>query len=366
MCTRASRRAISLFRGEKQKIRCFSEFSIIIIDFIVVEIVKETSYSQNSLLSFYNASFGGRYELAGKIKDLEILTREGWVSCAECRKDPLSTHGASSCRIILTRMTKKGISEAKQKADDKVEVIVDFLNSLESHPPRTINIYRFLMKKWLKAIKNREEFDWKLKNRNAKFWRIVKLPDVVTNLISDLNSNLVSKGLATYASLHHNTSGPSSQTLVTCPEICEMLFRGVGWKTPGARGVQHVDLDEYLKYLLNGFNMVYAMDHMMGFFAANHYRINEWVIKWLSSEYGVSEGSLLYFLEDLADSKYITILSEEERQKENDIARGNPYDYFSSTMRDKDIIEDEVSKKIAKWIETGEETFQRFEFKKSH
>jgi len=321
---------------------------------------------ETALLSIYNASYGGNYELAGEINHKDILAEQGWITYARCRKDPKSTHNASSCRIVLTRMTETGINEAKGLVQDKYEEVVEFLNNLETLPPRVEALYRYLMKKWLNASKKRASFDWTLRRDHARYYLNLSLPGTVVETISTLKDTLVEKGLASYGSLSHKTSGPSEPTLVTCPEIYQLFMRGRGWKEPYARGVQPSELDEYLQYLLNGLCLVKARYHLMFFFPANRNSISPSTVDWLYEEYGVYRDSLMSFLEELEDSDYIHILNEEQRQDEYVLASGNPLIRFAHVTQDIDTIEKQVKEKVLKWFDTGEESFQRFGFTRTN
>jgi len=316
----------------------------------------------SALLSVYNASFGGKYELAGEISDKEELAEQEWITYAKCKNDPNSTHNASSCRITLSRMTKTGIIKAQELVDGKYSVAFEFLNNLESLPPKVEQLYRYLMKKWLSACTKRDDYNWDLKLNRARYGRSFPLPNTVIETITSLNERLIENGLASYASLHHNTSGPSDPTLMTCPEIKQMFMQGRGWKEPYTRGVQHTELNEYLQYLLNGYNLINARYHLLFFFGANRYSVRPSILDYLHEEYGVDRDSLMGYLEELEDSNYIHILTEEEREEEYVLATGRPFTFFSHVNQDIDLIKKQVKEKVIKWFETGEEPFQRFAF----
>ena len=327
---------------------------------------------EKALLSCYNASYGGRYELAGRIENLGALDQLGFVSFAECRKDPLSDHGALSCRVILIRMTKKGISEAQKIVKEKVKQTGHFLESLDSLPPRVKELYRLLLKRWLGACEHRSEFDWTVRNLNANSFRIfLPIPEEIKESISRLNAKLVENGLAAYAALHHNTKGPSIPTLVTCPEIKEYLLNGPGLLYEGlAIGVKTTKLDEYLSYLLDGLSQIYARNHLLFLFHANRYEISDSLLRWVSMEYGISIDSLLSWLEELEGCGYISKFNKEAMtlhpglpSEEYIVARGDPWMRFLNPDGDLHRIADEIKRSIEKWFQTGEEKFHRFEFR---
>ena len=300
-----------------------------------------------SLVAFYNASFGGKYELAGQIEHLDELIQNGFAKATQCRKDPLSTHGAKTCRAILVRMTEKGISEAHQIAGDKIKVIRVFLKSLDSLPPRINNLYKYLLKKWLKACENRANFTWDLRNKST----VLPLPQAVRQSISETNEDLVEMGLAAYASLHHNTSGPSNQTLVTCPEILDYFL------SPSA-AVRSVTLDEYLRYLLNGLSLVNAKYRLLLIFSANGKILRPW-LGHLSQECGVHVETLLSWLKELKVCGH----GMTESPEEDVVAYGDPWTFFLNPREDIRRIETEVKNNVEKWFETEEEVFQRFELR---
>ena len=325
------------------------------------------------LFSCYNASFGGKYELPGQIRHIDELIQHDFVKAAQCRKDPLSTHGAKTCRVLLVRMTDKGISEAQQIVEDKLEVVGIFLKSVDSLPSRIRDLYRYLLKNWLRACENRENFAWHVRNQST----FLPLPQGVRESISKANEDLVEKGLAAYASLQHNTLGPSEPTLVTCHEIRDWLLNGTGWlpEHARARGVRTAVLDEYLGYLLNGLGLVRAKDLLLHFFYANSGKVRCAGLRYLSQHYGVSLEVLWSWLEELEGCEYITqlnqdtknlVLTGEWRYPEEDIvAYGNPVYFFENPFEDVRRIESEVKNNVEKWFETGEEVFQRFEFKRA-
>jgi hypothetical protein len=319
-----------------------------------------------ALLSVFNAGHGGKYELAGEIQLREELVEQGWITCTMCKKDPKSTHNASSCRIIITRMTKTGVNKAQKLAQKKYAIAFEFLRNLEVYPPRVEQLFRYLLKKWINACKNRANFDWTLRRDHARYLQTLPLPETVVETISVLKNTLVEKGLASHASLSHNTQRPFRSTLVTCPELMQVFMRGNRGKEPIARGVQHSEFDEYLQYHLNGLCLVKARDHLMFYFHANRYSISPHTLDWLTDEYGVGRDSLMRYLEELEASDYIRIMSKEQRQKEYVLATGNPMNSFSHVNQDVKAIEKQIKNKIAHWFETGEEPFQRFEFTRSN
>lgn len=301
------------------------------------------------LFSCYNASFGGKYELAGQISHLDELVQHGFVKGVQCRKDPLSTHGAKTCRVLLVRMTEKGVSEAHQIAGDKLKLVRVFLKSLDALPPRTQNLYRYLLKKWLRACENRANFAWDVRNQST----VLPLPQVVRQSISETNEDLVEMGLAAYASLHHNTSGPSDRTLVTCPEIHDYLL------SPSA-AIRRVTLDEYVVYLLNSLSLVNAKYRLLHIFSANGEILRPW-LESLSQECGVYVEALWSWLRELEDCGYCKLQSPEE----DVVAYGNPWSFFWNPYDDIDRIRTEVKNNLEKWFETGEEVFERFEFRRA-
>jgi hypothetical protein len=319
-----------------------------------------------ALVSFYNSSYGGRYELAGDVLGRDILAEEGWVTYSQCRRDPLSTHGASSCKVILNRITDAGIAEAKVLIKEKEEDAVAFLNSLEELPPRVKDFYRYLVKKWLIACENRMLYRWELRNEDSKRFIRFTLPSSVQETVNQLNETLVKNNLASYGSLSHLTRGPSRTTLVTCPELSQIFFEGRGWREPYAKGVKHVELDEYLRYLLNGISLARAKYHLLEFFSSNRNGLGESTFRWLSSEYGVSVGSLMKFLDHLVDSDYVRKLSDEEKERERVFVRGDPIRYYWGVRDSLNEYELEVNENVEKWFETGETVFQRFDFKKAY
>jgi len=299
------------------------------------------------LIACYNASFGGKYELTGQIDNLDELIQNGFVKATQCRKDPLSTHGAKTCRVILVRMTKKGISEAHQIAGDRLKVIRIFLKSLDSLPPRIKSPYKFLLKKWLKACENRRNFTWDVRKGST----FLPLPQVVKQSITETNEDLVEMGLAACASLHHNTSGPSDQTLVTCPEILDYFL------SPSA-AVRNVTLDEYLRYLLNGLSLVKAQYRLLHILSDNRKILRPW-LEHLSQEEGIYAETLLSWVKEIEDCGYCKAESTEE----DVVAYGDPWNFFLNPREDIRRIQTEVKNDLERWFETGEEAFQRFELR---
>ena len=326
-----------------------------------------------ALFSCYNASFGGKYELAGQITHLDALVNQGLAGVAECRKDPLSTHGAKTCRVLLIRMTEKGICKAHEIAEQKLEITGHFLKSLDSIPVRIKDLCRFLLKQWLKACENRESFTWEIRNQSV----FLPLPQAVRETISKMNNDLVMNGLAAYASLHHNTAGPSSPTLVTCPEIQGWLLKGTGWLPEHARalGVRTAVLGEYLSYLLKGISLIQAKGLALHFFTAHNGKLPSASLRYLAKEYGVSAEVLWSWLEELESCGYVGqlnpkakdyVLTGQVQSPEEDIVTyGGPWHYFKNPFDDVRRIENEVKSKVEKWFETGEESFQRFELRRA-
>ena len=92
------------------------------------------NFRHTSVNSSSRARFGGRYELAGRIENLEKLTDEGFVSYSRCNDDLLSTHQARSCRAR--------ISKAKKIAENKFDAIDYVSRSLDSLSPRVGGLLR--------------------------------------------------------------------------------------------------------------------------------------------------------------------------------------------------------------------------------
>lgn len=335
-----------------------------------------TDNIRKALFSCYNASFGGKYELAGRVEHIDELLQQGFVKAAKCRNDPLSTHGAKSCRVLLVRMTEKGVSEASQVAEGKLEAVGRFLKSLDLLPPRVKGLMRYLIKQWLRACENRMEFAWGV--IWSRGYRILVLPQRVRESVLQMRDALIEQGLAAYGALHHKTSGPSDLTLVTCPEIHGWLLNGTGWlldPDTRASGVRTVVLDEYLRYLLDGLSLVHAKALMLHFFSTVHSgKLPTASLRYLSQEYGVSVESLWSWLEELEGCGDITelnqgaknaVLTKQAWSPEHDVvAYGDPWHSFADPFGDARRIEDEVKSKIEKWFENGEELFQRFELRR--
>jgi len=174
---------------------------------------------REELWRFYVGSYGGKYELAGRIEGIETLVQEGYLSSSRCNKDPLSNHGAKTCRVILTRLTDKGVSEAKSNIEYQLKSTDQFLEALNSHPQKIRDVYRVLLKKWLEACESGSSYNWIVRNRKADRGIYLPLPETVKEAISKLTSLLVENGLAAKAPIHHTTGGPSDPVLMTCPEI---------------------------------------------------------------------------------------------------------------------------------------------------
>jgi hypothetical protein len=270
-------------------------------------------------------------------------------------------------------MTGKGISEAQKITGDKMEAVRHFLKSLDSLSPRIKNLHRYLLKQWLKACENKANFAWDVRNQST----ILPLPQGIIESISKLRDDLVERGLAVYASLHHNTSGPSSQMLVTSPEIRDWLNgTGRSWLPEHALapGVRTAVLDEYLSYLLNGLSLVHAKRSMLHSFTAHNSKLPTASLRWLSQEYGVPVESLWSWLEELESCGDFVrlnqgaknaVLTGEVLSLEDDIAAyGSPWDSFADHFSDDVRIENEVKNKVEKWFETGEEVFQHFELRR--
>lgn len=94
------------------------------------------NHLDNVVLSLYNATSGGTHEYLGAIStDKELAAKEHIVQ-KECRHDDLSEHKAKTCKVILTRLTQKGISEGRRLAVQKTNETEEFLKSVEHENPR--------------------------------------------------------------------------------------------------------------------------------------------------------------------------------------------------------------------------------------
>lgn len=320
------------------------------------------------LVSIYNASYGGKYELAGRIDNMEMLTQSGYVTYSKCNDDPLSSHGAKSCRVLLVRMTEKGSTEAKKLIDKKMLQTGKFLKSLEEYPTRITDMYRFILKKWLIACENRSNFHWIINTP------LIYLPDEARETVTKLSSDLVDKDMAAYATINHTTSGPSDSTLMTCPEISQWLFDGAHW-LPGtgerAKGVRTAVLDEYLKYLRNGHRLYNAKDQLLFKFDARK-QIDVSTLRYVAHHGRVPAESLMDWLEELASCGYIrnfnryakATYSRDGYSPDADIiAFGDPMHHIYSPRDDSQHYQSERKKNIERWFVSGEETFLHFKFK---
>ena len=142
------------------------------------------------LVSLYNASYGGKYALAGRMDNMEMLAQSGYVTYSRCKDDSFSSHGAKSCRVLLVRMTEKGSAEAKKLIDNKMLQTGNVLKSLESYPSRISNMYRFILKKWLIACENGSNFHWIINTP------LIYLPDEAIETITKITADLVDKDMA--------------------------------------------------------------------------------------------------------------------------------------------------------------------------
>ena len=270
-------------------------------------------------------------------------------------------------------MREKGVSEASQIAKGKLEAVGRFLKSLNHLAPRVKGLMRYLIKQWLRACENRMEFTWDvIWSRGYRFW---VLPQKVRESVLQMRDTFAEQGLATYGALHHKTSGPSDQTLVTCPEIHDWLLNGTGWLPEPSRasGVRKAVLDEYLRCLLDGLSLVRAKSLMLHFFTAHSSKLPTGCLRYLSQKYGVSVESLWSWLEELEGCGVITelnqgaknaVLTRQWHSPEDDVvAYGDPWSSFASPFGDVERIEGEVKSRVEKWFETGEEVFQRFELR---
>ena len=327
-----------------------------------------TDEMREKLCWFYTASYGGTHELAGSIDSVEKLAENGYVSSSRCNTDPLSSHRAKTCRIILTRMTEKGISEAKTIINNRLKHATHFFESLNSHPEKIRDVYKVLLRQWLEACEVGTTFNWSMRNRKAHQGGYLPFPDNVKETISSLTSLLVEKGLAVQAPIDHNTSGPLDAVLMTCPEVQNrILIRN-----------ERVDVavfDEYLKYLLDGLSMIRAKFRLLHFFSINGKKVENHRLRWISQKFGVSIESLLDWLKELEGCGYLSTFNENsidfsrshEVYSSEDIlvATGDPWRFFYSPRSDITKIENNVKTNLEKWFENGVETFTRFEYRKS-
>jgi len=327
-----------------------------------------TNDLEKILVSIYNSSYGGKYELAGRIDNMELLTQSGYVTYSKCKDDPLSAHGAKSCRVLLVRMTEKGSTEAKKLIDKKMHQTGNVLKSLEAYPSRIRNMYRLILKKWLIACETGRNFHWIINTP------LIYLPDEARETITKLTSDLVDKDMAANATINHTTSGPSDSTLMTCPEISQWLFDGVHW-LPGtaerAKGVRTAVLDEYLKYLRNGHRLYRAKDQLLFKLNARK-KIDVSTLRYVARSGGVPAESLIDWLEELASCGYIrkfnryakiTPRQDGYSPDADIIAFGEPKYHIYSPRDDRQHYQSEEKKNIERWFVSGEETFLHFKFK---
>lgn len=316
----------------------------------------------DELRRLYVASYGGKYELAGKIEGIETLVQEGYLSSSRCNKDPLSNHGAKTCRITLTRLTDKGVSEAKSYIEYQFRSTDKFLEALNSHPQKIRDVYRVLLKQWLEACESGSPYNWIVRNRKADRGIYLRLPETVKEAISKLTSLLVEKGLAAKAPIHHTTGGPSDPVLMTCPEIKD-------WILLPRENVKSAVLDEYLKYLLDGLSMAMAKDHLLFRFNSDADKITADRLRHVSWRFGVPQNLLLDWLEELENRGYISrfnrnaikVMPSHERFYGDDfVAVGNPWNYHPNPRDDIEKIEAEVKNNLVEWFENGVEKFMHF------
>ena len=321
-----------------------------------------TDNMREALLSCYNASYGGKYELAGRIENLEKLAQSCFISFSSARARVILLRMPEKARNSRARMTEKGVSEAQKIVDEKREAVGYFLKSLDSLPSKIRDLYRFLLKQWLRACENKADFDWRfVRNWSAEPSVGLLLPEGVRETISRLTASLVEKGLAAYASLH---DGPSN-ALMTCPEIRQWLLDGLF----DVRGVRREVLDEYLKYLINGLRLSRAIHHLL-FLLSRDARITISTLRWQSHKFGVPMESFFSWLEELEGCGYISELNKTAlnvpRSRLNEeyvVARGDPWLCFLNPREDESIFENEVKRNMEKWFAKGEETFIRLELR---
>lgn len=304
---------------------------------------------EKALLSFYNASFGGKYELASYTQNLDALVQNGYVQVAKCCNDPLATHKSKSCKVPLARITEQGITQASKIVNhcfaawhtDNEDVILVFLKSIKELPPRVAGLYRFLLKTWLDACENRKEFSWNF----AAGVRLFPLPTAVTQSIERMNEALVKEGLAAYASLDHKTSGSSQPTLMTCPEIRDLLLNDLNLKK--------AILDEYLNYMFNGMHLFHAKDWLLHLLSTRQNACPEGGM--------IGEEALWSWLRKLESCGYVKILPRTGASTENIEVRSKYYRLYMKESLSIEKISEDVKAKLDNWFATGEEAFQRFE-----
>ncbi len=302
-----------------------------------------------ALLAFYNASFGGKYELASYSQNLEELVQNGYVQVVKCCNDPQSTHKTRSCKILLSRITEKGTTKAKQMISDRFgtwhaedqDVILTFFKSINELPPKVAGLCKFLLKNWLETCGNRKEFSWHFFGGHQVF----PFPHTVFQDIEKMKGALVDHGLAAYASLDHNTSGPSQTTLTTCPEIRDLLLNRLD--------VKKAILDEYLSYMLNGMCLYCAKDWLL-------HLLNTRQDNFVYSE-AKSQDGLLKWLKKLENCGYIEILPQTGSAMDEPKVRSRFYRLHRRDSSQIEEIQEQVKEKLEKWFATGEEAFQRFE-----
>lgn len=333
--------------------------------------LSEKNGFEKALLSFYNASYGGKYGLVGSIENLEELVQKGYVQVAKCCNDPLSTHGAKTCRVLIARLTKEGISNGAEAVLNQMNGFrgsgiwdnpaVKFIYSLKALPPKVQRLYRFLFKNWLQACEKGQVFTWE-NSLSLPF------PAEVKQLITETNQKLVEDGLAARAYLGHITSGPSDPSLMTCPEIHDFLLERE------AGELKTTTIDEYLNYMLNGLKVYEAKDMLLHCLNTRQY-------SYTSPEGypdGIIKEELWSWLRKLEEGGYVSICTkgtehglngDTNKSREMHSTRANleviarysrlnPKTEVFDPVRQ---IREEVKLKLQKWFETGEEQFQRFE-----
>ncbi len=270
-------------------------------------------------------------------------------------------------------MTEKGISVSKKIAESKAEAVGIFLKSLESLQPRVSSVCKLELKECLQTS---EQFVYTsmvspaigIKGLLSSTELSYYLPEKVKDSIAKLHDALFESNLSA-----------SRTGIATCPEIRSLLLDGTDWvrdEHARAHGLKTVRVDEYLNFLINGIRLVNVKALMLQCFYCNRGELFASEVKEYSRKFGVPVNLVLEWLMDLKNCAFIDELDKNAMEpfsigdarsfRTKVVARGaHTRECFESPFEDLPRLKLEVRNRIENWFETGEEVFQRFEFKRS-
>lgn len=258
---------------------------------------------EKSLTYCYVCTRGGKSDLdPSRVARLDVLTNPSirFVQVAKCKEDPLSQHGARTCRVQLARLTEEGLEAAKEitlrTLDGKIE---ELLTALSNLPERERGLIEWFMRQWLTdklelwdivvpcySVSSYETYE-------GKYYYITSakrtiLPQKVLADAEKIKQKLFSLGLVAYAWEHTTKGYREIDRKVTCPAIANKL----------SEVLRDYELNSYLRSCRRATQFLEAKLHLLMNFQDKE-GIRNFDIEWFSKKFEIPQSKVVDWLEEI-------------------------------------------------------------------